>query len=199
MGEREALLAGVLDEPESDARRLIYADWLEEYGGAGDRERATFIRHQLRNPDDVRNVVSGRGCQACPAWAYCFSFRRGFVESVRAPLAALVEHLPGVMACHPVTRAEVTDREPIAWGDLYVTWREQPHAALLGIFEGHIPSEVFAQMVRIRDAHRAALVARDLVFSAVTTDARDCLSAALLTLARRPGGTPDPLEPAPAC
>jgi uncharacterized protein (TIGR02996 family) len=42
------LLAGVLDAPEDDAPRLVYADWLEEHGGESDRARAEFIRLQVR-------------------------------------------------------------------------------------------------------------------------------------------------------
>src|SRR5687767_8806243 len=37
----EQLLRGVLEAPEDDAPRLVYADWLEENG---DGERAEFIR-----------------------------------------------------------------------------------------------------------------------------------------------------------
>lgn len=45
--ERAALLAAVLDSPAEDAPRLVYADWLEEYGGEEDRRRAEFIRCQV--------------------------------------------------------------------------------------------------------------------------------------------------------
>src|SRR5262245_41290558 len=40
----EALLNAVLDAPDDDAPRLIYADWLEENG---DPDRAEFIRLQV--------------------------------------------------------------------------------------------------------------------------------------------------------
>jgi uncharacterized protein (TIGR02996 family) len=43
MSEREALLRAVLADPEDDAPRLVYADWLEEHG---DPDRAEFIRVQ---------------------------------------------------------------------------------------------------------------------------------------------------------
>jgi uncharacterized protein (TIGR02996 family) len=53
----EAFLQAILEAPEDDAPRLVYADWLEENG---DPERAEFIRVQIRfsslGPDD-------------PAWA----------------------------------------------------------------------------------------------------------------------------------
>jgi uncharacterized protein (TIGR02996 family) len=41
----DALLAEILANPDDDAPRLIYADWLEEHG---DLDRATFIRIQIR-------------------------------------------------------------------------------------------------------------------------------------------------------
>jgi uncharacterized protein (TIGR02996 family) len=43
--ERQALLRGILENPDDDGPRLVYADWLEEHG---DPERAAFIRVQCR-------------------------------------------------------------------------------------------------------------------------------------------------------
>jgi uncharacterized protein (TIGR02996 family) len=40
----DVLVRAVLDAPDDDAPRLVYADWLEENGQA---ERAAFIRHQI--------------------------------------------------------------------------------------------------------------------------------------------------------
>jgi uncharacterized protein (TIGR02996 family) len=44
----DAFLADVIAHPEDDTPRLIYADWLEENGGEKERERAEFIRGQVR-------------------------------------------------------------------------------------------------------------------------------------------------------
>lgn len=44
MMEHEALLAAVLTNPDDDAPRLVYADWLQEHGQP---ERAEFIRVQI--------------------------------------------------------------------------------------------------------------------------------------------------------
>ena len=44
--QEQALLQAVLDDPEDDGIRLIYADWLEEHGRA---ERAAFIRAQIED------------------------------------------------------------------------------------------------------------------------------------------------------
>jgi uncharacterized protein (TIGR02996 family) len=43
MTEQEALLRAIIAEPDDDAPRLVYANWLEEHG---DRDRAAFIRVQ---------------------------------------------------------------------------------------------------------------------------------------------------------
>lgn len=54
MTDLEALLAAVLDEPEADAPRLVYADALEETGKEANVARAELIRLQLAGEDGVR-------------------------------------------------------------------------------------------------------------------------------------------------
>jgi uncharacterized protein (TIGR02996 family) len=47
MSDAQGLLAAICDQPEEDAPRLIYADWLEEHAvSEADRARAEFIRLQ---------------------------------------------------------------------------------------------------------------------------------------------------------
>jgi uncharacterized protein (TIGR02996 family) len=41
---RDGLLAAICAHPDEDTPRLVYADWLDEYGDAVDRARAEFIR-----------------------------------------------------------------------------------------------------------------------------------------------------------
>ncbi len=56
MTDREALYAAILEEPDADAPRLVYADWLEEHSAAeSDQARARFIRLEIQAeslPDD---------------------------------------------------------------------------------------------------------------------------------------------------
>ena len=57
MGDGEALLAAVIDRPDDDTPRLVYADWCDDHG---DPARAEFIRTQIelaRGPDDTRRAV----------------------------------------------------------------------------------------------------------------------------------------------
>src|SRR5262249_10801808 len=44
MTQGEAILQGVLDNPDDDTPRLVYADWLDDHG---DPDRAEFIRVQI--------------------------------------------------------------------------------------------------------------------------------------------------------
>jgi uncharacterized protein (TIGR02996 family) len=97
----DALLRAVLADPDDDAPRLIYADWLDEHG---DCDRAEFIRVQCalaRGPrDDPRNpqlrqrerelLVTNRARWGAPldGVALSWTFRRGFVEEVE--VAAMV-------------------------------------------------------------------------------------------------------------
>jgi uncharacterized protein (TIGR02996 family) len=48
MTEHEALIEAILDEPEDERRRLVYADWLEENGTFADGIRAKLIRLNLQ-------------------------------------------------------------------------------------------------------------------------------------------------------
>jgi uncharacterized protein (TIGR02996 family) len=43
-GTRDALSAAILENPDDDAPRLVYADWLEEHGDAAARARGEYIR-----------------------------------------------------------------------------------------------------------------------------------------------------------
>ncbi len=44
MTDRDALLRAICENPDDDAPRLIYADWLDEHG---DPRQAEFIRVQI--------------------------------------------------------------------------------------------------------------------------------------------------------
>jgi uncharacterized protein (TIGR02996 family) len=115
MSDGDDLLRAVLDAPEDDAPRLIYADWLDENGQPA---RAEFVRLQCamdRIPPNTgrwrplhdRSIRIEREWRE--AWAgeilrqvWSATFRRGFLDQV----AVTVEQfLSGA--------AEVLDREPV--------------------------------------------------------------------------------------
>jgi uncharacterized protein (TIGR02996 family) len=45
--ERRALMAAIISQPDDDAPRLVFSDWLQEHGDEHDRARAEFIRLQI--------------------------------------------------------------------------------------------------------------------------------------------------------
>lgn len=65
------LLKAVLENPEEDTPRLMYADWLDEAPGGRLTKRADFIRTQIRL-SQIREPINcspaprlGCGCEAC--------------------------------------------------------------------------------------------------------------------------------------
>src|SRR5947208_13340491 len=101
MNQGEAILQAVIERPEDDAPRLVYADWLEDHG---DPDRAEFIRVQCElarlPPDEPRafdlrwrqeELLADHGpawSEEVPKWARegC-TFRRGFVDRVETTAA----------------------------------------------------------------------------------------------------------------
>jgi uncharacterized protein (TIGR02996 family) len=119
----DALLAEILANPDEDAPRLIYADWLEEHG---DADQATFIRLQVRRAqiDDSLQLVPGYvECHALDrqadellsrhkeSWTSTLprslrrgqaEFRRGFVEALELPVNQLFKVSARTWARHPI-------------------------------------------------------------------------------------------------
>jgi uncharacterized protein (TIGR02996 family) len=95
MPDDGAFLRAIIENPDDDAPRLIYADWLEEQGRP---DRAEFIRVQValarlaeNDPRRTELEARERGLLAAheadwvrplQAVADAWTFRRGFVETV---------------------------------------------------------------------------------------------------------------------
>jgi uncharacterized protein (TIGR02996 family) len=131
--EGAELLKDILAHPDDDAVRLIYADWLEEFGGHP--ERADWIRKGVANPGTVfvsnvphrtadrgqgqfldrwdRRVVNGWLTPPVRGQRCDLEFRRGFVFLWRGPLAEWDDRGAAVLAAHPVTRVELSDKRPL--------------------------------------------------------------------------------------
>ncbi len=137
---REALLAQILEEPDEDAPRLVYADWLEEYGGEYECARAEFIRLQcdyqgrksgasLARQRQLLRMASRDWDVALPApflWLLGSEmyrvymprgtpihvrFDRGFVQAVCCPLKVWLAYGQRIVAGHPVARLTITDKD----------------------------------------------------------------------------------------
>ena len=103
-------LAAILDSPDDDAPRLVYADWLDEQG---DHDRAEFIRLDIRltrmsaadpdRPELSRRVAELRQPNF-QAWVdrlpqfpgvHWELFSRGFISVVKFAARKLFQHAPG--------------------------------------------------------------------------------------------------------
>jgi uncharacterized protein (TIGR02996 family) len=122
----QALLQAIFAEPEEDAPRLIYADWLEEQGGPAEQARAEFIRVQIGLARMQEDDPRARGLQACEKellkkhkarWLKdmpadlprrSLVFHRGFFEELSCRPEAWVNHAATLFAQHPIYRLRLT-------------------------------------------------------------------------------------------
>jgi uncharacterized protein (TIGR02996 family) len=106
MTHDEAFLQAILENPDDDTPRLIYADWLEER----DDPRGEFIRIQCRlaamsADDERRSLLEGHArallarhqdrwlgeLRSClNGWTFC----RGFLDAITVPAATYVQRSP---------------------------------------------------------------------------------------------------------
>jgi uncharacterized protein (TIGR02996 family) len=138
MTDGSALLAAVIADPDDDAVRLVYSDWLEENGDEAGRARAEFIRVQIRREslleDDPQWTAlltrekellakyAEEWLRPVPEWArtsgvvtdawYWFGFRRGFLQGVHGVQSAtqFLRDAPSLFAIEPVTHLYLGDR-----------------------------------------------------------------------------------------
>jgi uncharacterized protein (TIGR02996 family) len=126
MQQHEAFLQAILEEPDADAPRLIFADWLDDQG---ESDRAEFIRTQCLLADlpahDPRQAELERQTTLLLAeheqrWtrelrgrvAY-WAFHRGFVEEVGARTAGFVEHSSVLFQLAPLREVHLWAHTPI--------------------------------------------------------------------------------------
>ena len=100
----DPFLMTILDHPDDDGPRLVYADWLEEHG---DCDRAELIRLQCLGGDDGRaaRIVSARGrdwAGLASRLAYSYSFRRGFVEEITIDARTWITHGEELVSRSPI-------------------------------------------------------------------------------------------------
>ncbi len=132
VSERQALLRAVIDSPDEDAPRLVYADWLDEHGATeSDRARAGFIRlqveaarldrHDPRRLDlegEAEALLNAQRVDGAPrAWLagleglmvnhHYTSFERGFPSVATVTLGELLDRGHELWAVTPITRLSV--------------------------------------------------------------------------------------------
>lgn len=127
MSDGDALLRAILDDPDDDAPRLVYADWLDEHG---DASRAAFIRAQIelaRLPadDPARDGLvqtertlwrANRASWTAwvPSWAHVAEFRRGFLEEIRCHAADFLAEVDGVFRQTPLLSVRLDGMDQLA-------------------------------------------------------------------------------------
>jgi uncharacterized protein (TIGR02996 family) len=121
--DRESFLTAIADEPDPDASRQVYADWLDDHGEA---DQAEFIRLQLRLAsldefDEGRAALVERErellVEHSPAWARVlidhgaldWTFRRGNLCWATFTLSDFLRHGQTVLERTPVRRFELTE------------------------------------------------------------------------------------------
>lgn len=126
MVDEQAFIQAIIEAPDDDGLRLIYADWLEEQGRG---DRAEFIRIQIelwkRYSSDARFVdaegkrLVDRGLKllevaAVKDWAHfpgyvCFwQWKRGFVECVTCEGSDWPKCAGLLLSQHPIQEVTLT-------------------------------------------------------------------------------------------
>src|SRR5436309_5903811 len=137
--ERAAFLSALREQPDDVTTPLVFADWLEEHGDAGDVELAAFIRLEIRcdalDPDDLseaarsqrdrhhkallaqKDVLCRRlGLPEGSTWAVKCGFRRGLLESLSIPVQWLLDGAEALAREAPLLRGLAVGRVN-GWGE----------------------------------------------------------------------------------
>lgn len=129
MTEDDAFVAAILASPGDDGLRLVYADWLEEHGGAP--ARVEFIRVQVELAQleaDKKENCTPRWCELsrrekellgtndghywlelAPGLLADCVLRRGFVADVETTTQHWLQYGPGIVRAHPVEKLVLSD------------------------------------------------------------------------------------------
>ena len=121
---RDDLLQAIIENPDDDALRLVFADWFEDHG---ELERAEFIRVQIElaklpNVDNRRPKLEQRETELLArnesAWAepirHCvvsWTFHRGFIAEVTVTVDMYQEHTFELLNLAPIRRMRVDGAE----------------------------------------------------------------------------------------
>ena len=130
MTDRMALLQSVLANPDDDIPRLVYADWLEEFGSDADVARAHFIRVEIEAegmPANSPERIEAESAAAklfnkhgttwnaeLPNWSAWYDsslvYRRGFVEELRTVFRRFALEGDEILRAAPITRLQLSSR-----------------------------------------------------------------------------------------
>lgn len=149
MSDEAAFLAAIRANPEDDAPRLVYADWLEEQGGASNEARAEYIRLSIQHATHYPEMwwskekadAQKRACELFAKYSREWfpqlygrknilrggraypGMHRGFPHSLYADAYKLLEAGERVMEAAPITEFEFRDTSDSAVRRLkYAPW-----------------------------------------------------------------------------
>ena len=119
---RDHLLQAIIENPDDDALRLVFADWLEDHG---DLERAEFIRVQIelaKLPNNRRPELEQRETELLAKneseWVkpirdcvVSWTFHRGFIAEVTVTVDMYKEHTFELLNLAPIRRMWVDGAE----------------------------------------------------------------------------------------
>ena len=136
----DLLLRAVLEQPDEDAPRLAYADWLKENGEPRGHERGEYIRYALNYdwharendgdpygadsrdeyPDEADvwphrewpdSVASLLRVKGHSSWCL-FRWRRGFIDQIEIWVEDHLRHAAALFRHHPIVEVTVRGRAP---------------------------------------------------------------------------------------
>lgn len=128
--DEASLLAAIRAEPDDDAPRLVYADWLQEQGDPRgefiqlecevDRGRAGRSAQQFERLRERAREVRAEHLEqierAFPEWMKVERWSRGFPSSVRIPtLETAFEHRTAFAALPPIEFVHLRDESRLAF------------------------------------------------------------------------------------
>ena len=117
MTDLEAVYAAILDEPDDDTHRLVYADALDDRGALCDKSRALEIRAAILHPSGPFGQGESYSNGIELVW------RRGFPDETRSSTDAWKGHGRHLVREHPIRAVRLTDKRPIQTGANIWYWQ----------------------------------------------------------------------------
>lgn len=143
--EEQALYRDVIENPEEDTPRLLYADWLEDHASLspGNEARAAFIRLAIKEfrehgtapypeistdsdwgsaDSRIKDLLTGHGYEYCPtvddpvSSLTSFGWRRGFIGAMSAPWQFWLTDGHRLVENHPIEYAVIRNFTPHVGG-----------------------------------------------------------------------------------
>ncbi len=142
MTHADAFLQAILDAPDDDAPRLLFADWLDDHG---DPDQAEFIRVQIalarggavapglrRREQELLAIHQAEWADPVKGLAVAWCFQRGFIHEVRAELKSLIVDADEMFRRTPITRLQLlaSSRREVRF-DLLALLADCPHLSRL--------------------------------------------------------------------